>query len=61
MQNKKKKSTDPQQNICIFIKLQARPCSFLEEKKKKKKKKFVLPTDRIFFSMLAEHSYLVYA
>ena len=39
MQNQKKKSTDPQQNACIFINLQARPCFFPGEKTKQNKKK----------------------
>ena len=48
MQNKKKYSTDPQQHTRIFIKLQARPCSFPEKKNEKEKK--VSPTFRSIFS-----------
>ena len=43
----KKQSTDPQQNTCIFIKLQARSCLFWRKNRKIKKNVF-LPIDHFF-------------
>ena len=45
----------------FFVKLQARPCFFSGEKIEKNKKKFLLPTDQIFFNMLAETRLFFYA
>ena len=53
MQNKKVKHRPSTKYLYLFIKLQARTCSFLEKNRKIKKCFFYLPT-KFFLSMFAE-------